>query len=189
MHIFYKSIELSCHSATCFVILPCCSIYDASACAVVIRSKSLSFKLIRLWNKQKKLFFERVIFNLYPHKFFLFSESTITPSLYIPSPLTMWICGISAFRLQRSETAGGSRGTLDWIVIERIEMTSSRRAKRIQKVFFAALIYLRNYKAEHSQQENLHLLIWLRMPQKSSPATRGMVICFLRRMILCLYIF
>lgn len=124
-----------------------------------------------------------------PTNVFLLSESTITPSLYIPSPLTMWICGISAFRLQRSETAGGSRGTLDWIVIGRIEMTSSRRAKRIQKVFFAALIYLRNYKAEHSQQENLHLLIWLRMPQKSSPATRGMVICFLRRRILCLYIF
>lgn len=83
VHIFYKSIELSCHSATCFVILPCCSIYDASACAVVIRSKSLSFKLIRLWNKQKKLFFERVIFNLYPHKcLFIVREYHNPESLY-----------------------------------------------------------------------------------------------------------
>lgn len=185
MHIFYKSIELSCHSATCFVILPCCSIYDASACAVVIRSKSLSFKLIRQWNKPKKLFFERVIFNLYPHKcLFIVREYHNPESLY-----TFSVNHAPIVEFLPSDSAGGSRGTLDWIVIGRIEMTSSRRAKRIQKVFFAALIYLRNYKAELSQQENLHLLIWLRMPQKSSPATRGMVICFLRRMILCLYIF
>lgn len=89
MHIFYKSIELSCHSATCFVILPCCSIYDASACAVVIRSKSLSFKLIRQWNKQKKLFLNVWYLTSIPTNVFLLSESTITPSPYIPSPLTM----------------------------------------------------------------------------------------------------
>lgn len=134
---------------------------------------------------KQKLFFERVIFNLYPHKcLFIVREYHNPESLY-----TFSVNHAPIVEFLPSDSAGGSRGTLDWIVIGRIEMTSSRRAKRIQKVFFAALIYLRNYKAEHSQQENLHLLIWLRMPQKSSPATRGMVICFLRRMILCLYIF
>lgn len=101
---FYKSIELSCHSTTCFVILPCCSIYDASACAVVIGSKSLSFKLIQQRPplpppKKKTLFCEHVIFNLYPHKGFFIVQEYHYPDP-LPPPLTMAMHWLWNFCLQ-----------------------------------------------------------------------------------------
>lgn len=41
-------------------------------------------------------------------------------------------------------------------------MTSSRREQKGYSSFFVALIHLRNNQAEQTQQENLHLLNWLR---------------------------
>ena len=69
---------------------------------------------------------------------------------------------LPSWRASVLQLAGDCRANFLWNVIKRIEMTSSQREQKGYSRFFVALIHLRNNQAEQTQQENLHLLNWLR---------------------------